>query len=303
MTQPPPTALVSREDPALSAVVTSVTPLPGVRAGSALVRHSGRLLLAQDDDYTLFWIDIDMVPPGTTSLPLREGSGAMAKAEKPDFEAATALPDGRILVMGSGSAELRRSVVLLTPETGNFDLHDSGRLYDLVGEAIGHELNFEAVLPIDGGLRLFHRGNSGDGDATVDLIIDPTRPQEATVAGVVRWSLGTVPGESRDVPLTFTDADLDSHGRQWYIAAAEDTPNAIDDGPIAGSAIGLMSDSGGRWTPIREQDGSVSIRKYEGLVVDPDLTGAWLVTDPDDEHLTAELCRVDLTGWDPTDAD
>lgn len=303
MTQQPPAALVSRRDPALSAVVTAVTPLPGVRAGSALVRHSGRLLLAQDDDYTLFWIDIDVVPPGTTSLPLRGEVGAMAKAEKPDFEAATALPDGRILVMGSGSAQTRRSVVLLTPETGTFDLHDSGRVYDLVGESIGHDLNFEAVLPIDGGLRLFHRGNSGDGDATVDLIIEPERPQEASVARVVRWSLGTVPGESREVPLTFTDADIDRHGRHWYVAAAEDTPNAIDDGPIAGSAIGVLTATGGRWTPIREADGSISVRKYEGLVVDPDLAGAWLVTDPDDEHLTAELCRVALTGWEPATLD
>lgn len=280
-----------------TAEVVSVEPLVGVRAGSALVRHKERLLLAQDDDYTLFWLDVTADPVGTRSVPLRQDTGAMAKSSKPDFEAAARLADGRILVMGSGSAEPRRNVVLIDPETDVFTTHDAGRLYDLVADAIGHEVNLEGVLEVPQGLLLFHRGNSGVGNTTIRFAVDPENPVAARVVEYVRWDLGLVPGENGDVALTFTDADIDSHGRHWYIAAAEDTPNAIDDGPVVGSAIGVLGDDSGQWVPILEPDGSISCRKYEGLVIDDDLGGAWLVTDPDDEDQHAELCRVRLTGW------
>lgn len=283
--------------PTAAAQLLWAEPLPGVRAGSALVRHGNRLLLAQDDDYTLVWLRPSDDGEGThiELVPLRERSGAMAKAEKPDFEAACELPDGRILVMGSGSAEPRRAVVLLDPQTGEFTVHNATRLYDLVTEALGHELNVEAVVPHRGGLRLFHRGNSGPGNATIELIVDVAHPAAARVGEVQRWEIGTMPGESSHVALTFTDADIDSTGRTWFVSAAEDTPNAIDDGPVVGAGIGMFSDSESWWVPIQEADGTVSCRKYEGLVMAEDRQSAWLVTDPDDEDSNAELCKVQLT--------
>lgn len=270
-------------------------PLPGVRAGSALVRHRDRLLLAQDDDYTLVWLRPgDNMTTQIELVPLRERSGAMAKVAKPDFEAACGLPDGRILVMGSGSAEPRRAVVLLDPETSEFAVHNAERLYDLVTDALGHEMNIEAVIPHAGGLRLFHRGNSGPGNATIDLLVDVSNPAAARVGDIRRWHIGTVPGEASDVALTFTDADIDSTGRAWFVSAAEDTPNAIDDGPVVGAGIGLLSDAESWWVPITEADGTISCRKFEGLVMAADRQSAWLVTDPDDEHSNAELCKVQL---------
>lgn len=287
----------AQRHPSATASVVSVQPLEGVRAGSALVRYRHRLLLAQDDDYTLVWLDPTAEPVGIETVALHSESGAMAKSLKPDFEAAAALSDGRILVMGSGSAESRRSVVLVDPITDGFALHDAGRLYDLVSDAVGHEINLEGVLEVSDGLLLFHRGNSGDGNAIIVFDVNPENPAAARTRAVQRWDLGSVPGESGPVALTFTDADTDARGRHWYIAAAEDTPNAIDDGPVVGSAIGVMLQDQAHWVPITEADGSVSCRKYEGLVIDEDLTAAWLVTDPDDEHLSAELCRVELSGW------
>jgi len=298
---------VSTPDDSLTAIITAIVPLAGVRAGSALVRVGGRLLLAQDDEYTLFWLHVasdgDLSALVTEAKPLQPGAGAMAKAAKPDFEAAAALPDGRIIVIGSGSAHPRRSVVLLDRDGDTFEVRDAARIYDLVAEEIGHELNIEGVVPIEGGLRLFHRGNSGPGNVTIDLAVDPDAPETARLIGATSWDLGSAPGASGPVALTFTDAHAAAHPdgsesvRHWYLAAAEDTPNAIDDGPVVGAAIGWVDESIGSWTYLREVDGSISVRKAEGLVVDPDASGAWIVTDPDDEHLSAELCRVELTGW------
>lgn len=284
------------------AVITWSVELPGVRAGSALVQSGDRLLVAQDDEFTLFWLhDLDPASPGRLPrlerLPLIPGAGPLSKAEKPDFEAAADLPDGRIVVMGSGSAATRRFVVIMDPTKGTYELRDASRIYDIVGGALGHELNIEALLWTGSAFRLFHRGNSGEGNATIDLALDPDDPRDVEIRGIAYWDLGDAPGQYGPVSLTFTDADLDLVGRQWFLAAAEDTPNAIDDGPIAGASLGYLLGDTGRWTLLRESDGRPSTRKAEGLVLEQDLKGGWLVTDPDDEDASAELCRLELSGW------
>lgn len=290
---------LERDDDA-SAVISWAQDLPGVRAGSALVESGGRLLVAQDDAYELFWLlDLEVGQvPRLESVSLTPGSGPLAKSHKPDFEAAADLPDGRIVVIGSGSAPTRNSVVIVDPDRGTYDLKDASRIYEIVGGALGHALNIEAMLWIGDGFRLFHRGNSGDGNATVDIVVDPDDPREVLVGGISYWDLGHVPGQNGPVALTFTDADLDLSGRQWFLAAAEDTPNAIDDGPIAGASLGFLSGDTGRWTLLRDADGAPSTRKAEGLVIAADTTGGWIVTDLDDEHASAELCRIELSGWD-----
>lgn len=285
-----------------SAVIAWAVDLPEVRAGSALVRSGDRLLVAQDDAFTLFWLrDLDDrtlgCSPRLDSVPLRAGSGPLAKSEKPDFEAACDLPDGRIVVIGSGSAHGRTFVVVMDPDRGTFEVRDASRIYDVVGDALGYELNIEALLWTGAGFRLFHRGNAGKGNATIDLAVDPDDPRDVMIHGVASWDLGQVPGKAGPVRLTFTDADHDDVGRQWFLAAAEDTPNAIDDGPVVGASLGYLDGDAGRWTLVREADGCASTRKAEGLVIDHDLTSGWLVTDPDDELACAQLCRIELRGW------
>jgi hypothetical protein len=292
---------LDRDDDA-SATIAWAVDLPGVRAGSALVQSGDRLLVAQDDAFMLFWLhDLDPArparPPRLESIPLAPRSGPLAKSEKPDFEAAADLPDGRIVVIGSGSAPSRNFVVVMDPDRGTYEMRDASRIYDIVGGALGHELNIEAMLSVDGAFRLFHRGNAGEGNATVDVAIDPDDPRDVGILAIASWDLGHVPGENGPVDLTFTDADLDPGGRQWFLAAAEDTPNAIDDGPVVGASLGFLRENSGRWTLLRDADGTPSTRKAEGLVIEPDLTGGWIVTDPDDEHACAELCRIEMGGW------
>lgn len=292
--------IVEQDDHA-QAVITWTCELPGVRAGSALVSSADRLLVAQDDAFLLFWLhDLDRdapAPPRLQGMPLRSVAGPLAKADKPDFEAATDLPDGRVVIIGSGSAATRNFVVVMDPDRATYAIRDASRIYALVGEALGHELNIEALLWTGDAFRLFHRGNSGPGNATVDLLVDPDDPRDVQIRAVTAWDIGQVPGQDGPVSLTFTDADLGQSGRQWFVAAAEDTPNAIDDGPVVGSSVGFLEGGSGRWTLLHNTDRTLSTRKAEGLVIDPDAKGGWLVTDPDDEQLCAELCRVELRGW------
>ncbi|PRY33204.1 DUF6910 family protein [Pseudosporangium ferrugineum] len=60
----------------------------------------------------------------------------------------------------------------------------------------------------------------------------------AAIGGVRRYDLGTVAG----VALAITDAVPLPDGSVLVSAAAEDTPNAIDDGPVVGAAVALLRD-------------------------------------------------------------
>jgi hypothetical protein len=77
---------------------------------------------------------------------------------------------------------------------------------------------------------------------------------------------------------------------------AEDTPNAIDDGPIVGAAVGVIRPGRARYARIAGPEGSPSLHKFEGLALEADARSGWLVTDPDDEAEPAQLCRLELAG-------
>jgi hypothetical protein len=79
-----------------------------------------------------------------------------------------------------------------------------------------------------------------------------------------------------------------------YIAAAEDTPNAIDDGPVVGAAVGLLDGDVARYALLEEPDGTRSPRKIEGITFDPETGTGWLVTDADDPAKPADLCAFTL---------
>ncbi|TJZ80342.1 hypothetical protein FCG67_05650 [Rhodococcus oryzae] len=280
----------------LSARLVAAHPLPGVRAGSALVRVGDRLLAVQDDAFCAAWIDLPGL--GVTRLPLSGDGVALAKKDKPDFESALRAPDGSIRLLGSGSLENRCTLARIDPDDGSVTLHEFPAIYDSVRLALGlaDRPNIEGAAVDGSRLRLFHRGAGSAASACVDLplgVLDGDRPQ---VLGFTWFELGTLDG----VGLGVTDAAVLSHDRTMFLAAAELTDDAIADGPVAGAAVGLIDGVGDplsvRWTRLLESDGRPSVRKVEGLAVDDDLGGGWLITDPDDPTRSAELCRVELDG-------
>ena len=116
--------------------------------------------------------------------------------------------------------------------------------------------------------------------------------QEAEVSELQRYDLGT----ARGVPLTFTDA-APCGSRTMYLAVAEDTPNAVDDGPIAGASVGLLDGESASYTLLLEPDGTPTTKKVEGVAFDPRTRTGYLVTDPDDPERAAELCAFSFEGF------
>ena len=112
------------------------------------------------------------------------------------------------------------------------------------------------------------------------------------VLGHVSYDLGIAGG----VPLHFTDAVVFGE-RTLYLAVAEGTPNAIDDGPVVGAAVGFFAGDEARYARLEDPSGEGSCRKVEGIALDPERQTIWAVTDPDDPERPAELCSITLEGF------
>ena len=322
-------------DPDLAAIVTSATPLlydagadasldrPAyVRAGSGLARTRGGFALIQDDANFIALIARD--PLRVTALPLPAGEGGKRqfdvtrgnKKHKLDLEAAFSVdePDGTLLVaMGSGSKGhgAREQIVTVrygespTPE---ISLVHVPRLYQRLRDThdfAGSQMNIEGAMHLGDRVRLFGRGNGAERDglrpinATCDLdwdaflacISDPDAPPPEPT-NIVRYELGAL----ADIPLGFTDA-ASWRGAMLYSAAAEDSPNVIDDGPVHGSAIGLITDSGlARWTPVTDEAGTTFDGKVEGILPIESGSRLFAVVDADDPGSPSQLCTIELRG-------
>lgn len=323
--------MISREDPAIRATVVSRRELfyaegpdpsidrPAyVRSGSGLAwiatEDGPRLVIAQDDASFLGLLDptsgsvtsiaIDHVVGGMRQFDSKRGN----KKHKLDLEACcTVHVGGReiVLVLGSGSLPARERIVVL--EHGLAPrVVDASPLYARLRadtEFSGSELNVEGVATLGERLVLFQRGNGaphGDLrpiDATCELSIartvawldDPTAPVPE-VERVAQWDLGTV----RGVRLTFTDACARAGGIT-FLAAAEASPNAIDDGEVVGVALGYMPHAGDAQHGLIQESGKPFVGKVEGLAWLPD-GRALAVIDRDDPDLPSELCELVVEG-------
>ena len=135
--------------------------------------------------------------------------------------------------------------------------------------------------------------------------MSPPAPSDA-----VAHELGTAGGGR----LNFTDACC-GHGRLLVTAAAEASPNAVDDGAVVGCALGAFDGVAFRMPPLVDADGAVFVGKPEvgarasllrraaasrlcrrqGIALDArDASRAYLIVDKDDETAAAELLVVRL---------
>lgn len=288
---------IGTEDAGLLARIVSVHPLLGVRAGSALLRIGDRLLAVQDDAWCVAWITL---PGLAITLDVLKGDGAsLPKKDKPDFEAAFRMPDGGVYLLGSGSKKNRRTLAHIEPDSRKAMLREVPELYDGIQQVLGlHERpNIEAAVLEGDRLRLFHRGAGTAPSASVELPLAALMGGKFQVFALQWFELGELDG----VSLHITDAATAGPGSTLFLATAERTDDAIADGPVAGSAVGVIETypqrTRVRWTRLVERDGQPSQRKIEGLAVDADRRGAWALTDPDTAERSAELCRLALEGF------
>ncbi|MCD4534431.1 hypothetical protein LRP67_10085 [Nocardioides sp. cx-169] len=255
-----------------------------VRAASAIAAFGDGFLISQDDATSACWwrsgvgTPVRVLPPvdGHDSFSETEGT----KALKPDLEAALdVVLDGSpaVLMLGSGSTAARMRAVLVglrdgVPWAASRDLSP---LYARVAALLDIEpeqVNLEGACVVEGVLRWFHRGRPTVGLPSSSVELDLTA-LVATVAGRVEpadlhpTGVQTIEvGEVDGVGLAVTDAVTLSEDRVLVCAAAEDSPNAYDDGPVRGSALAVLDGTRVHATaPLPDIGGRVA--KVEGLAV------------------------------------
>lgn len=291
-----------------------------VRSASAVARFGDGWLVAQDDATSAAWLRAESVVPVRVMDAVRGlevfSEAAGTKHLKPDVEAALALTVAgadAVLLLGSGATpeRMRVSLVRLVDGLPHHHAVELAPLYrrvaDVLGVAAG-ELNLEGACRVGDRMRWFHRGVSGGAPpASVDVDlpalvrtvlatppVDRADPGAVTVGGVLRYDLGEVDG----VRLAVTDAVALPDGRVLLAAAAEDTPNTVDDGPVVGAALALVS--GGELlarAPLAGDDGTV--HKVEGIAlceVAPQGATLLAVVDADDPAVPSAGLRVRVDG-------
>jgi hypothetical protein len=255
-----------------------------VRAASAVVPFGDGHLVVSDDSTVAAWFrdgtatPVRLLPPVDGHDLFEEASGT--KHLKPDLETACQVRvqgASAALVMGSGSSPARMRWCLLRLADGRPTavVADMAPLYAAVAAAlaVGVELlNLEGACIVGDTLRWFHRGlpSAGFLSASVDLDVATAlaaalgeRPStDVSVSRPVHYDLG----EAQGVGLAITDVVGLSGGDLIASAAAEDSPNPRDDGPVVASALArIRADRVLEVVPLPTLDGSVI--KVEGLMV------------------------------------
>jgi hypothetical protein len=329
------TRIVAHGDPALRARIVRTVPLvyadgadPAldrpvhVRAGSGLAWIGGALAVMQDDANFIALADPVTGLCRAVTLPAGEGGLRQFDDErgnkrfKLDLEACVAVPDGRggdtLAGFGSGSAAWRERVLLaegLADANPRVDLRDASGFYARLREApefAGSELNVEGAAWRGGRIVLLNRGNGAPADhcGPVDAVCEvdwpalrahldnPAAQPPPSPESIVAYDLGTLDG----CPLNFTDAAAFG-GALIYTATAEASPNAVDDGPVTGSAVGIIGADGvARFAVFEAADGGRFDGKVEGVARGPRPGTLYVVVDRDDPHCPSELCEVELWG-------
>lgn len=330
-----PPKLRAITDPALGARVVTRWPLrygagadpaedrpAHVRAGSGLAWFGGVLAVVQDDASFLALVDPTTREVGFLALPRGPGGlrqfdeGRGNKRDKLDLEAcAVATIDGRetLLAFGSGSTAERERIVVAqrAASPGHFSARVAAApaLYAALRECrdfSGSELNVEGVVITGDRVRFFQRGNgsrdgalppvSATGEVTwEDLLatLDGEPRRTVRVEGVRVYDLGDIDGTA----LTFTDGAPGPGGSTLYLATAEASPDAVRDGPVAGTVVGVIDGDRVRSTLLTDTSGAPFLEKAEGLALSRTSPHrAFVVLDADDPARPADLCEVELSG-------
>jgi hypothetical protein len=170
---------------------------------------------------------------------------------------------------------MRASLVTLRATRPSYTVADLEPVYRNAAAALDlgdDQLNLEGACVIGDRLRWFQRGNLAAGAPTACVDVDRAAvlavltgaraADRIEVVDVRRYDLGVVNG----VALAVTDAVALADGRVLVSAAAEDTPNAVDDGPVVGASLALLDDDG-VLAVAEVPPGASGVYKVEGLAV------------------------------------
>ncbi|MDB5271166.1 MAG: hypothetical protein JWP58_4206 [Hymenobacter sp.] len=298
----------------MTATIISENQIPGLPSASGVEIIGPVAYVIGDDSPYLYQLDAATLAL-TGRIALFEAaadfaSGRIAKPVKPDLECMVALtwPDGRagLLLLGSGSRP-NRARGWFVPAAGPQlpEAVDLTALYAALAAHLpaGVVLNLEAAATTDTELLLFQR-TVGRADAALLYVL----PLAETLAFLTSKT-GTNPPTAHQLvfelpliegcPAGFSGATF-VDGRLFVAASVENTADAVLDGAVLGSFVGVVDVAAHTATFARLAwaDGRPYYGKVEGLAVRQQLADGQfellLVTDDDAGGSTAATAHLRL---------
>ncbi|GAB2695170.1 hypothetical protein GCM10011495_09150 [Hymenobacter frigidus] len=296
----------------MMATIHSEIILPGLSSASGIEIIGDTAYVIGDDSPYLYQLDATTLA-STGRVPLFDATGfatgRIPKPEKPDLECLVALtwPDGRpgLLLLGSGSLPTRARGWFVPTESPQVpEAVDLTALYDALRAQLPScvVLNLEAAATTATELLLFQR-TVGRADAALLFVLP--------LAAVLDFLQGNAPVPAAhqlvfELPLidgcpagfsgaTFVDNCL------FVSASVENTADAVLDGEVLGSFVGVLDVPAGtaNFARLAWADGRAYLGKVEGLAVRQHLApGRFelvLVTDDDAGGSTAAVAEISLS--------
>lgn len=276
---------------------------------SGIVRYNNYYYVIRDNSNHLYqfqgndfqWVKSIRLFPGT--LPSNQKD---RKKLKPDLEAMLIVPANDILALdslmlipsGSKKNRVKGKLISLTKKG---ELADDAReldfsnLYSHLKNEL-HKVNIEGAIVFDKNLILLQRGNSKKSrNALVYLNLNCVLQQLDTIeANCLEKIVYPDIGGIGFIPYTFTDAIATTDGRILFLAAAEETEDAVLDGDVSGAAIGMLNAKGEvKWVS------ALSERiKFEGIVPTNESSSAgqvyFLISDADSDYTPSSVYKLTL---------
>lgn len=239
------------------------------------------------------------------------------KDRKADFEAIAALPDGRLLILGSGydsrhigttKAHYRNVGVLVDPKTKQYTELNLDHFYqhltsrtDFIGperDSIKPRLNIEGVSIFDRKIAFFHRSNfaKNNHDAMIAFELAPWLEEAAQhktwqlkETALVRFDFGSIELNGTRFPITLNDAAyVDGH---FILPVACETDTIVNgkdvDGEVIWTGIARVTATDNSYTMFKFSDKQMP--KIEGITPDPKHPGQFYVVHDVDSEVTPSL--------------
>ncbi|MBC5993744.1 DUF6929 family protein [Pontibacter cellulosilyticus] len=235
----------------LKATMVGNQPLQEIPSASGIEFVEGAYYVIGDDSPYLYQLDEQFKLINKYSL-FESGklgeSGRLPKAEKPDLESIAGFTYGRdnmLLIFGSGASEARNKGYLVNlSEKGTVKELDLSRFYTFLKRTLKIEteglLNIEALAmdniytyllqrPLGSGVNVLFRFDSDD---FKDFLL---RNGPIPAVAVYHFTLPGIGQNSAGFSGAYALGD-----KLFITASVEDTPNAIDDGEVLGSLLGVI---------------------------------------------------------------
>ncbi|WP_125077639.1 DUF6929 family protein [Rufibacter latericius] len=292
-----------------TAIIRKKLVLEGIPSASGIERVGDQYYVIGDDSPYLFTLDKNFKV--TKKTPLFEASsmveGRIPKPVKPDLEAITQLTmeggQPYLFIIGSGATEPRNTGFLIPLTRNGPDKPITINLTPLYNQLRANKaitgqaaLNIEGLAADEEYVYFLQRYAPGGQNVLITYTLESMVPflqgkgAAPKPSGIKSWTLPDI----AQIKTGFSGMTTALGGRMLFTASAEETPNAVLDGEIYGSLVGLLQahphNTPGPAKPqvavtITEQDGTPYKSKIESICISgqdrSDLT-AVCVADNDD---------------------